>query len=248
MSTTTETGHAKNVANFDVLISFITSYGTEYNPSKTSIKIPALQSLSADAKTAISEVHAALSANSKAITAREASFEPLGKLVTRVLNALNATDTTPQVDDNARTLVRKIQGKRATPKKTDEEKDALAAEGIIVKEISASQMGHDNRLDNLDKLVKLLESIELYAPNEEDLKISGLTKLLTDLTAKNTAVVASTTHLSNSRVLRNGILYKTDSGVVDIALAVKHYIKSLYGTTSPQYKQVGRLGFKTVNH
>jgi hypothetical protein len=55
MATTSETGHAKNVANFDELISFVTAYGTTYNPSKASIKLTALQALSANAKAAKSK-------------------------------------------------------------------------------------------------------------------------------------------------------------------------------------------------
>ena len=42
MASTTETGHAKNVANFEDLISFCTGYGAPYNPSKASIKLAAL--------------------------------------------------------------------------------------------------------------------------------------------------------------------------------------------------------------
>lgn len=41
MTSTSETGHAKNVANFDDLVSFVTGYGTAYNPSKASIKLTA---------------------------------------------------------------------------------------------------------------------------------------------------------------------------------------------------------------
>jgi len=37
MASTSETGHAKNVANFEDLISFCTGYGTAYNPSKAAI-------------------------------------------------------------------------------------------------------------------------------------------------------------------------------------------------------------------
>ncbi len=40
-----ETGHAKNVANFQSLISFCSGFGAVYNPSKESLKIPQLQSL-----------------------------------------------------------------------------------------------------------------------------------------------------------------------------------------------------------
>ncbi|MBK7148718.1 MAG: hypothetical protein IPH78_07800 [Bacteroidetes bacterium] len=39
MASTTETGHAKNVANFEDLISFCTGYGASYNPSKAAIAI-----------------------------------------------------------------------------------------------------------------------------------------------------------------------------------------------------------------
>jgi hypothetical protein len=39
MTSTTETGHAKNVANFDDLVSFVTGYRAVYNPSKASIWI-----------------------------------------------------------------------------------------------------------------------------------------------------------------------------------------------------------------
>jgi hypothetical protein len=246
MTSTNETGHAKNVSNLDDLISIITAYGATYNPTKTAIKLTALQTLSTNAKAAVNAVNAALPAYSNAVAAREVAFTPLNKLSTRVLNAIKATDTTEQVDDNARTLIRKIQGKRATPKKTEEEKAAAQAEGKEVKEISASQLSYDNRLDNFDKLIKLLSSITLYVPNEAELKVTALTTLYNDLKAKNAAVLAATTQLSITRIARNDVLYKANTGLVDIALDVKTYIKSLYGATSPQYKQVSGISFKSA--
>jgi hypothetical protein len=246
MASNSETGHAKNAANFDDLISFVTGYGATYNPSRASINLAALQTLSANAKNAISAVNTALPAYSNAVAAREVAFAPLGKLITRVMNALKSTDTTEQVDESARTLVRKIQGTRATAKKTDEEKAAAKAEGKETKEISSSQMSYDSRLDNFDKLIKLLTSVTLYAPNEADLKVTALTTLYNDLKAKNAAVVTATTPLSNARISRNDILYKANVGLVDIALDTKTYIKSLYGATSPQYKQVSKLEFKAI--
>ena len=245
MASTTETGHAKNVANFDDLISFATGYGTAFNPSKPSIKLTALQTLATSAKSAINAVNAALPAYSNAVAARESAFEPLSKLITRVNNALKATDTTEQVDESAKTLVRKIQGTRATAKKTDEEKVAEKAAGKETKEISSSQMSYDSRLDNFDKLIKLLTSVTLYAPNEADLKVTALTTLYTDLKTKNTAVVTATIPLSNARISRNDILYKTNVGLVDIASDVKVYVKSVYGASSPQYKQISKLKFTT---
>lgn len=144
-----ETGHAKNVANFDSLITYVASYGAVYNPSKATLKLPALQALSLSGKNAVNAVNTASPAYSNAVAAsREAAFAPLSKLITRVMNALKATDTSVNVDESAKTYARKIQGTRATPKKTDEEKIALKAEGKVVNEVSSSQMSYDNRLDN----------------------------------------------------------------------------------------------------
>ena len=246
MASTSETGHAKNVANFNDLISFVTGYGTDYNPSKASIKLTALQTVSSNAKNALNAVNSVLPEYSNAVAAREAAFAPLNKLITSVVNALKATDTSDQVVGNAKTYARKIQGSRAAVKKTEGEKNAFAAAGKEVVEISSSQMSYDSRLDNFDKLIKLLSSVTLYVPNEADLKVSALTALYNDLLAKNSAVVAASTPLSNARILRNEVLYKANTGLVDITLDTKTYIKSLYGATSPQYRQVSKLEFKSV--
>lgn len=246
MVSTSETGHAKNVANFENLVSFVASYGAAYKPSKESLTLNALQNQSLSAKNALAAVNTALPAHSNAIAAREAAFEPLSKLITRIMNALKATDTTQQVDESARTLVRKLQGTRATAKLTEEEKKVLEEKGEKVIEVSSSQMSYDSRLENFDKLIQLLSSVPEYAPNEEELKVTSLKALLDTLKAKNSAVTAATAPLSNARIARNVILYKTDTGLVDTALAVKSYIKSLYGATSPQYKQISKLEFKNI--
>jgi hypothetical protein len=243
MASSSESSHANNVANFDELISFTIGYGTTYNPSKTSIKVAGLQTVSTNSKTVSNAVNAALPAYRNAVDAREAAFLPLSKLIRRVLNFLKSTDTTDQVDESANTLVRKIIGTRATPKKTDAEKEVLAAEGKEVKEISSSQMGYDNRIDNLDKLIKMLSSITLYAPNEADLKVSALTALYLDLKAKNLAVASTFIPLSNARIARNDVMYKDNIGLYDIAADVKLYVKSVFGATSPQYKQISGLKF-----
>ena len=243
MASTSETGHAKNVANFDELISFVTGYRESYNPSKATIKLDALKALSDHAKTSINAVSSMEPAYKSAVAAREVVFIPLSKLTTRIMNSIKATDTTVQVDENARTLVRKIQGVRATAKKTEDEKKALADKGKEVVEISTSQMSYDSRLDNFFKLIQLLSSVPEYNPNETELKIEHLNTILDDLKAKNAAVVESYIPLSNARISRNNLLYKENTGLYDVALDVKNYIKSVFGATSPQYKQVSKIKF-----
>jgi len=97
MASTSETGHAKNVANFEDLISFCTGYGASYNPSKAAIKLPALTATFTDAKASLASINTLLPAYNVAIGHRESAFEPLSKLITRVVNASEATDITKQV-------------------------------------------------------------------------------------------------------------------------------------------------------
>jgi hypothetical protein len=246
MASTSETGHATNVANFETLISYITAFGTDYNPSKDRLTIPELQKILSDAKASLNAVNVAFSAHSNASAARESAFEPLSKLITRANNALKATDTTTQVDDSAKTLVRKIQGTRASAKLTDEEKKALEAEGKSTTQISTSQMGFSDRIENFDKFITLLSSIPDYTPNEEDLKTESLSASLDNLKIKNSDVLPTEVQLSNARIARNEIQDRPLTGLVDLAFDAKVYIKSVFGATSPQYKQISKLAFVKI--
>jgi len=242
-----ETGHAKNMANFDELLTVVIGYGTIYKPSKSSILLPALQTLATNARNALAAVNIAAASYHTAVANREVAFSTLGKLCTRILNAIKATDTTEQIDDNAKSLVRKIQGTRALQPAAIAAEKASTSETVVAKTNSSSQMGFDTRLDNFDKLIKLLIGITLYAPNEADIKTAALTTLYNDLKAKNTAVVTAAVALSNARIARNDIFYKTNIGLVDLTLDIKNYVRSLYGVGSPQLKQLTKLSFKNCN-
>lgn len=246
MATRSEIGHAKNVANFDVLIAFVLSYLAVFKPSKTSIQLSALQNVAQKAKNAMKVVNDAFSVKSGAVAARKVAFAPFSKLVTRIINSLQSSDTSSVVDDQARTIVRKLQGTRATPKKTAEEKKALEAEGKVVNEKSNSQVGFDDRVANFDKLISLLASIPLYAPNEPELQVTGLIALYNNLKTLNDAVVNTKQNYDNALLLRYEILYQDITGLVDLAMDTKSYIRSLFGATSSQYRQISKLKFTVI--
>ncbi|MFA9392967.1 MAG: hypothetical protein ACERKD_24380 [Prolixibacteraceae bacterium] len=243
MASISETGHAKNVATFEKLVSTITGLGAVYNPSKESTKLPALNSLLGNAKVAINDFNAAEATWKNAVKVRELAFKPLSKFITRVNNSLKASGSSSLIDESAMSLIRKLQGRRATPKMADEEKQAAEAEGKTVKESSSSQMSFDSRLDNLDKLIKFLASVTEYAPNEPELAVDGLTALYNDLSGKNSDVINASVPLTNARIARNNVLYSPLTGVIDISVDVKTYVKSVFGATSPQYKSISGLRF-----
>lgn len=97
-----------------------------------------------------------------------------------------------------------------------------------------------------DKLIKLLSSVALYAPNEAELTVAALTTVYNDLKIKNSDIITASTPSNNARISRNDILYKENTGLVDIAFDTKSYIKSLFGATSPLFKQASNLEFRTI--
>ncbi|MGN7988613.1 hypothetical protein ACTJKC_14790 [Pedobacter sp. 22226] len=246
MSKINDAGHHKNVANFENLIAYLTGYGAVYNPSNVNIQLKSLNEKAVAARTITEQVHDLAAKNSSAIAARDLAFKPLKKLSTRIVNAIKASNVSQQVADNAATNNRKIQGQRTSAKLTDEEKEKLAASGTIVNQVSASQQSFDAQLDNFDKQIKLLGTIPTYAPNEVELQQATLTTLYNDLLQKNRDVVAKTSELSGLRLNRNNILYHPETGIVALALYAKNYSKSIFGASTPQYKQISGIPFKTV--
>jgi len=248
-----ESSHAKNASNFEQLISYCVGYAANYNPSKAALKVASMTTLLTSVRTSIATEEDKHNAYTNVVDAREILFSPspLSKLVTKIMNALKSSDVTKQKIADAKTISRKISGQRANQKALDAfitatTKDATTTPPSLETEhkfISVSQMGYDNRLDNFSKLVNLLSTEAGYAPNETSLKVTTLNTLLADMKLKNTAVINAITALSNARIDRNKYLYKDDTGVHDIVLNVKAYIKSVYGAKSPEYKQVSKLRF-----
>jgi hypothetical protein len=246
MASNSESGHAKNVANFHSLISVINGFGAAYTPSNQSVTVGKMEALAQNAANSLSVVNGALGSNSIKIAARKEAIKPLSKLSTRILNSLRSSDVTKQIVDSAQSLVRKIQGQRATKKLTAEQKETLKAEGIVKKEVSSSQMSIDSRIESFDKLIQFLSGIPQYAPNEIELQVSSLTNYNNTLKTVNNDVREADTELNNVRIARNEILYMETTGLVAVATAAKTYIKSLFGATNPKYKQVSGLRFIAI--
>jgi hypothetical protein len=246
---TSESGHPKNVANFEVLISSCIGYGTDYNPSNNGLKIPQLQTTLTTAKSALQTVKTTGTTFENNRNAREIALAPapVKKFCTRILNALQATSASKLTIDDAKTINRKIQGKRANNKKEPPVKPPAETDPTIppeLNQISVSQQSYDSLIDNFSKLIVCVSAEPSYTPNENDLKVTALNTTLTNYKTLNTAVINSSTPFKNALIARNKVLYQETTGLVDTAKEVKKYVKSVFGATSPQYKQISKIEFK----
>jgi hypothetical protein len=246
MASTTETGHSKNVSNFETLITFCKGYGADYKPSQANQEIGALQTKHSEAKALLSDVNKMFTPNKKAIENRDIAFKPLSKLTTRIISAFASCKASAQAIDNAKTHASKVKGTRIGKKDEPTVDPNNPNAKVEDNSISVSQMSFDNRVSNFEKLIETLKAEPKYAPNETDLQVSTLETLLADLTAKNTAVKDSFEPLSTARIKRNEILYNEETGLVQIAKDVKGYVKSVYGATSAKYKQISKLSFTVI--
>lgn len=246
MNTSQDSGNNANIVNFQNLIQFCTNFGAAYKPTKDALKIASLESQLSTAKNLLSECTALETAYDNAVDARRDLFVPLKPLVTKIVNALSVSGVSDSIIEGAKTINRKVQGKKASTTSTTKEVTTDGTELPKPKTISSSQQSYDYMVEHLNALIELVSSHEVYDPNEDALKVSSLKSYLANLRTANINVMSSNTAWMISRANRNKCLYAEKTGLVDTALDVKNYIKAAFGTSSVEYGMVKGLNFKNL--
>ena len=243
MKTNYAAGHSQNVSNLNVMNSLIPNFGVSYNPSVQGLTLVELIKKYQQGKDAIDAVSAAEVNLKNAIAVRLSSFDGFDDLVTKSSNALKISGTSTQTLDQAQVMVRNLRGKRASDKLTAEEIAAEKEKGNTVAQVTVHNASFDSKTENFGKYTLFLASVPDYKPNETDLTIEGLNAKLEELKTKNNDVVLADAALTAARQTRDEVLYADNTGLVDTALAVKLYVKSIFGATSAQYKQISNISF-----
>jgi len=243
MASVSETGHAKNIANFQDLISFCQGYGANYNPAKESLKIPQLQALYQSAQDKLNATKTQKTAFDYATNERRNAFKDLKPLSTKIVNAFAVSGADALAQNNLKSINKKLQGSTSGAKKT-ETTATSTTNPETTKTISTSQQSYDRLIDHFINTIQVLEQNPVYAPNENNLQVDSLKDKLTELQTKNTNLINTYTSYSNAMIERNQILYNPLTGIIQTSKEVKQYIKSIFGANSPQYKQVSGIEFK----
>ena len=238
MSSTSEVGNLKNVTNFGTLISFTTGYGANYAPSNTAIQLTELNTKKTTAESDLELVKDTEIPLNKIRGERIALFEPLKRLSTRVIGVFQSCGATKETIEKAIAINRKIQGKRAPglPKTKIDGKDNPDT-------ISTSQQSYDRQADFFLELIKLAESEAKYNPSETELTTANMKIYQQQLFIINQTVKDIYIPYSNAIIALDKTLYTPETGLVDLAYTTKNYIKSAFGASSPQYKQVSGIKF-----
>ena len=188
MASTSEVGHAKNIANLNLLNTNIVALGATYNPSNPKLLLPNLQTIYTTAFTQQASVNNLVAPYSVAVDEREVIFKPLNRELTKLRKAYKATEGVTQVQlEDFMTIIRKLKGvkKSKDNPSTDskEEQDSY----------STSQMSYDQRTNTMDLLISLLQNTPNYNPNENEYKVATYQ-------AKKTSMLQSTQAVADTFV------------------------------------------------
>ena len=105
-------------------------------------------------------------------------------------------------------------------------------------------MSYDQRTNNLDLLIALLQNTPNYNPNETEYKVQTYQDKKAKMFLKTQNVANIYVPLNNARSLRNNKMYIIENNLVDNANKAKDYLFTILDSDSPQYKAISKIKFK----
>lgn len=255
-----ETGHVKNLMNFEDLLARFIALGGRYTPSRPELQLSHLQQVHQEAQMVFDRLTMALTLNDTATNTRADLFELLGPLATRIVNNLIASGVSAKTLEDARGFQRRIQGARLSKKETDVAPvpvETSAAETAVNgtengvsdgdKTNSSARLSYDLKIDHFAKLVSLTQNEPTYQPHEPDLQIGALQDFLQQLRTANTNKTYAEAELETARSERKRVFYHLETGMVPLAMQAKAYVKAALGTTSEDCKYIQRIKFRMID-
>jgi hypothetical protein len=240
MKSTSEKGHAKNIANANLLNTHIIALGANYNPSNPSLLLVNLQNSYTNAFSQQEMVNTLIAPYSLAVDNREMIFKPISKKITKLHKVYKATEgvTSQQLEDFM-TIARKLKGMRKTP-------TATTQTGTEQTQHSTSQMSYDQRTNNMDLLISLFQNTPNYGPNEVEYQITTLQAEKAQMLQSTQAVVETYVPLNNARSTRNNTMYTAPDNLVDNFNKAKDYLFTILDSSSSQYKAIAKIQFRKI--
>jgi|GEM_PF-631164 len=241
-----QTSISSNLTNADELISRVSSIGSKYNPVPVAFTIPRLTELKTSSEIYADQAKKAENSWKKSSAARSLVFDSADGLVTRAFNSFSISGASEQSIQQAESKVHVYRNIRISDKPTADEVAAAKAEGKDRKTNVQHNATFDKKIENFGDIVDFMDKSGFYGPNETDISIAGLTATYEDMKSTNKICSQNGIDLDKARMLRDTVMFTKGTGLVDVLLGVKKYVKSAFGATSVQYKSISYLKFKNI--
>lgn len=236
-----------NLTNAEELIDRVSSFGPKYNPVPIAFTIPGLTQLKTSAETLVNIANTAENVWRNSTMTRSLIFDSVDGLVTRAFNSYSISGAPEQSIQQAESKVHAYGNVRVSDKPTEEEKAAAKAEGKELKTNVQHNATFEKRVENFGDFVDFLGNSGHYGPNETDISIAGLKAKHEEMKSNNKICSQNAIELDKARMLRDTVMFSKVTGLVDISMGVKKYVKSAFGATSVQYKSISYLKFRNIN-
>lgn len=237
MASVSETGHAVNLENFKLIIDRVTGFGADYDPQTDKIKIAEMTTQWTGANTLHQAYIVSIEATRLPVNQREELYKTMVKLVKKSFDLYKSTNASKLTVKDAKGWADKITGNKVKIKKL---KDGTPDP----KSISNSQLSFTQRADHFKHLIELYKSDTHYNTTDTELSTAGLLSLLNEINTANTGISDLITISNLKRIARDESLYMEETGIIDVSLACKSYVRSLYGARSAQAKTVTGIYLK----
>lgn len=239
-----ETGHAKNVANFETVTIALTAVGADYDPPQPLIFLPALQTHLGESKSSLLLKSQTAAAKTLAVDNREAEYKDIGKYANNVGRAAAVNINDAAFNEDMKSITRLLNGKRAGDAPVDDPATPNVDESQAAH--SVSHLSYDNIESNWGKMVTLVETKNTYKVNEPEFKLETLQAKHAALQTTNNAAKAAYIADDNALEQRDEKLYDDETGILKRVELIKTYIEYRFGKQSAIYKQINALKFKKV--
>jgi|GEM_PF-2065510 len=251
MKTNSESGHARNVANLETLITHCITFGPQYNPTRTAMTIQGMQNILQLAHAEQQKVRTKKSAMDNLIDDRDHDFDLARKIYPRIIRTLEISGASDLTLAQAKAIHRKLTGRRKSEAEPAENREPqeLSNPGNLPatrRRNSVSQLSYDNVLENFASLIQLVTDEPVYATNEPDITVAGLNALLASMRAKHSAAKIGEAEYKEALRTRNQVIYTDGDSVCSLGRNVKKYVQVLYGPRSKEYKPLAGIQFRKV--
>ncbi|WP_316739325.1 hypothetical protein [Pedobacter aquatilis] len=234
MASTSEVGFAKQLADFEDFTELLAKLGDAFVPPKRELNLNNLQTQLAAAKDVMREVSRTAPIYSVAVDNQALAFKNLNDKITRSLNYYKICISNPAQIDTAKNLADKIRGMVKSTKAP------LDSETSAVKKVSQSQMSYDSRIENMRQYIDVLVLSGEYINPGSGIDIDDLNQLLIGMEKTNSDVARLKFPLDEARNKRALIFYAPDTGLADLIIKVKRYLKATLPKDHTLYPQLSK--------
>ncbi|CAN5546608.1 hypothetical protein BH10ACI1_BH10ACI1_30200 [soil metagenome] len=236
-----ETGHAKNVANFETVIIVLLGLGAVYNPNQALIILTALQTKLTEAQAAFGAVDTAEADKTVKVDEVQNGFAGLAKYVVNIKRSAAVEINDEAFTKDLQTLVNHF---------TVTGRDSGLPDDPLTPDVDESRTGRSTSERSRDKQLAFLADIiallktKNYKSNDAEYDLPAIEAAHADLTAKNNAAKAAVAALGNALDARDAVLYDPATGILKLVKLIKTQLALKPGKQSAAYQQINALEFR----